>query len=136
MLDARNPSFDELVTNLLAATWKTQPPPGYKGAIQLTVNSVVLDQLMTLAGDDRASAQVRGVAALKLDELKNWMATQGPSAKDYVARAQLFFAKSQIDRFQRNPAEMHLTTPAPPRTAIRSAPTAGSELPKSLALSR
>ncbi|MGO9402043.1 MAG: zinc-dependent metalloprotease [Terriglobales bacterium] len=114
VLDARNPSFDELVTDLLAATWKTQPPPGYKGAIQLTVNSVVLDQLMTLAGDDRASAQVRGVAALKLDELKNWMATQGPSAKDYVARAQLFFAKSQIDRFQRNPAEMHLTTPAPP----------------------
>jgi hypothetical protein len=29
-------------------------------------------------------------------------------------RAQLFFAKSQIERFQRNPAEMHLTTPAPP----------------------
>jgi len=113
-LDAGNPSFDELVDDLLAATWKTQPSSGYKGAIQRTVNSVVLDQLMTLAGDDRASAQVRGVAALKLDELKKWISTQAPSAKDYAVQAQLFFAKSQIDRFQRYPAEIHLTTPAPP----------------------
>jgi len=87
---------------------------------------------MTLAGDDRASAQVRGVAALKLDELKKWISMQAPSAKDYAVQAQLFFAKSQIDRFQRNPAEIHLTTPAPPRTAIRSAQTAGSELATSL----
>ena len=113
-LDAGNPSFDELVADLLTATWKTQPSSGYKGAIQRTVNSVVLDQLMTLAGDDRASAQVRGVAALKLDELKKWISMQAPSAKDYAVQAQLFFAKSQIDRFQRNPAEIHLTTPAPP----------------------
>jgi hypothetical protein len=69
---------------------------------------------MALAGDDHASAQIRGVAALKLDELKKWIATQAPTAKDEAVRAQLFFAKSQIDRFQRNPAEVHLTPPAPP----------------------
>ena len=121
-LDAANPSFDELVADLLAATWKTQSSSenksgsegGYKGAIQRTVNAVVLDHLMTLAADDRASAQVRGVASLKLDELKKWIATQAPSMKDEAVRAQFFFAKSQIDRFQRNPAEIHLTTPAPP----------------------
>ena len=113
-LDAGNPSFDELLTSLLAATWKTQPSAGYKGAIQRTVNAVILDHLMTLAGDERASAQVRGVAALKLDELRKWIATQTPSAKDDAVRAQLFFATSQIDRFQKNPAEIHLTLPAPP----------------------
>jgi hypothetical protein len=113
-LDASNPSFDELVAGLLAATWKTQPSTGYKGAIQRTVNSVVLDHLMALAGDDHASAQVRGVASIKLDDLKKWIATQAPTAKDEAVRTQLFFAKSQIDRFQRNPAEVHLTTPPPP----------------------
>jgi uncharacterized protein DUF4953/uncharacterized protein DUF5117 len=112
--DAGNPSFDELVADLLAATWKAQPVSGYNGAIQRTVNSVMLDHLMTLANDDHASAQVRAVAALKLNELKKWIVAQAPSAKDDAMRAQLFFAESQIDRFQKNPAEVHLTAPAAP----------------------
>jgi len=114
-LDAGNPGFDELVSDLLAATWKSSgDKSGYKGAIQRTVNSVVLDHLMTLAADDQASAQVRGIAALKLDELKKWIRTQAPSARDESVRAQFFFAASQIDHFQRNPAEIHLTAPASP----------------------
>jgi hypothetical protein len=113
-LDAGNPGFAELVDDLLNATWKTPPASGYKGAIQSTVDSVVLDHLMALASDDRASAEVRGVASLKLDELKKWIGTQSPLPKYEGMRAQFFFAQSQIDRFQRNPAEIHLTTPAPP----------------------
>ncbi len=114
-LDPVNPSFNELLDDLLATTWKGQPSTGinggYNNAIQRTVNSVVLDRLMTLAGDEHASPQVRGVASLKLDELKKWIATQSPSAKDEAVRAQLFFAAGQIERFQRNPAEVHLTAP-------------------------
>ncbi len=114
-LDASNPGFDELVTDLIAVTWKAQPSSGgYKSAIQRTVDSVVLDQLMSLAADDHASAQVRGIASLKLDELKKWIAMQAPPTKDDAMRAQFFFAASQIDRFQKNPAETHLTTPVPP----------------------
>jgi hypothetical protein len=115
-LDAGNPSFDELLTDLLAVTWKAESSAsaGYKGAIQRTVNAVVLDHLLMLAGDERASAEVRAAASLKLDELKKWIATRTPSAKDEAARAQLFFAANQIDRFQKTPAEIHLTTPAPP----------------------
>jgi Met-zincin/Domain of unknown function (DUF5117) len=113
-LDASNPSFEELVADLLAATWKIQPSSGYKGATQRTVNAVVLDRLMTLAEDDRASAEVRGVASLKLEELRKWIATQAPLAKDDAVRAQLYFAKSQIDRFQRNPAELKIAAPASP----------------------
>src|SRR6202041_3131189 len=76
-LDASNPSFDELVGDLLAVTWRRPPTSGdmggYKSAIQRTVDSVVLDHLMALATDERASVQVRGVASLKLDELKKWI---------------------------------------------------------------
>ena len=113
-LDAGNPGFAELVDDLLNATWKTPPASGYKGAIQRTVNSVVLDQLMALASDDRASAEVRGVASLKLDELKKWIGKQSSLPKYEAMRAQFFFAESQIDHFQKDPAEIHLTTPAPP----------------------
>jgi hypothetical protein len=69
---------------------------------------------MTLAGDEHASDQVRAIASLKLDELKKWIATQATSAKDESVRAQFFFATIQIGRFQKNPAEIHPTTPATP----------------------
>jgi hypothetical protein len=109
--DSTNPDFTELVDDLLAATWKAQSS-GYAGAVQRTVDSVVLDHLMALAADDRASAQVRGVASLKLDELKKWIGEQASSATDENSRAQFFFAGSQIDRFQKNPSDLHLPPPA------------------------
>ena len=109
--DSTNPDFTELVDDLLAATWKAQSS-GYAGAVQRTVDSVVLDHLMALAADDRASAQVRGVASLKVDELKKWIGEQASSATDENSRAQFFFAGSQIDRFQKNPSDLHLPPPA------------------------
>ena len=58
--DANNPGFDELLNDVLAATWKAPPAPGYNGAIQRTVNAVVLSRLMSLAADEHASSQVQG----------------------------------------------------------------------------
>ncbi|HTS12601.1 MAG TPA: zinc-dependent metalloprotease [Candidatus Limnocylindrales bacterium] len=113
-LDSANPDFAELVDDLLNATWKAQPAAGYDGAVQRTVDSVVLDHLMNLAADEHASAAVRAVAALKLDELRKWIATQAPLPKFQGMRAQFFFAQSEIEHFQKNPEEVHLTTPAPP----------------------
>ncbi len=76
------------------------------------VNAVVLNHLIALASDEHASAQVRATVSLKLDELKKWMTTQSAAAKDEGARAQFFFAASLIERFEKNPAEGHLTAPA------------------------
>lgn len=113
-LNSQNPDFAGLVDDLLAATWKAPSSSGYDGAIQRTVNSVVLDHLMVLAADEHASAAVRGVASIKLDELKKWIAAQSSGAKDENVRAQFFFAESQIDHFEKNPGEVHVTTPAMP----------------------
>jgi hypothetical protein len=112
--DAGNPGFDELLDEVLAATWKTPRTPGYNGAIQRTVNAVVLNHLMSLAADEHASSQVRAVTLLKLDELKKWLGSQEVLLKDAPTRAEFFFAKNQIDHFEKNPAEVHMTTPAAP----------------------
>ncbi|HEY6349409.1 MAG TPA: zinc-dependent metalloprotease [Candidatus Angelobacter sp.] len=112
--DANNPGFDELLEELFAATWKARPMPGYSGAIQRTVNAVVLSHLMTLAADQHASSQVRAISLLKLDELKKWIAPRQALVKDAPTRAQFFFAANQIDRFEKNPAEVHVTVPEPP----------------------
>jgi hypothetical protein len=112
--DAGNPGFDELLDDVLATTWKAQSSPGYNGAIQRTVNAVVLSHLMSLAADEHASSQVRAMALLKLDELKKWLASQENLLKDVPTRAEFFFAKNQIDHFEKNPAEVHVTSPATP----------------------
>ena len=112
--DANNPGFDELLDEVMAATWKAPAAPGYNGAIQRTVNAVVLSHLMSLAADEHASSQVRAVALLKLDELKKWLASQENLLKDVPTRAAFFFAKNQIDHFEKNPAEAHVTAPATP----------------------
>lgn len=112
--DANNPGFDELLDEVLTTTWKAAPAAGYNGAIQRTVNTVVLSRLMSLAADEHASSGVRAVALLKLDELKKWLASQENLLKDVPTRAEFFFARNQIDHFEKNPAEVHVTAPAAP----------------------
>jgi hypothetical protein len=112
--DAVNPGFNELLDEVLAATWKVQPAAGYSGAIQRTVNAVVLSHLISLAADEHAASQVRALAMLKLDELKKWLTSQQAVAKDAQTRAELLFAKNQIDYFEKNPTTVHVTAPAPP----------------------
>jgi len=112
--DANHPGFDELLEEVIAATWKAQHSSGYSGAIQRTVNLVVLSHLIKLAADEHAPGQVRGLALLKLDELKRWLVSQENQLKDTPTRAEFFFAKSLIDQFEKNPAQVHVTATAPP----------------------
>lgn len=112
--EANYPDLAELVDDLLTATWKAQPQNGYDGAVQRTVDSVVLDHLMALAADDHAASETRAIASLKLDELKNWLAAQSKSNTNESRRAQFFFAAQEIERFEKNPATLHLTLPVPP----------------------
>ena len=73
---------------------------------------------MSLAADEHASSQVRAVALLKLDELKKWLGSQENLLKDVPTRAEFFYARNQIDHFEKNPVEVHVTAPATPPPAI------------------
>jgi hypothetical protein len=112
--NSENPGFDELVDDVFSATWKAPTVSGYSGAIQRTVNSVVLAHLMMLAGDEAEPDQVRGIALFKIDELKKWLSSQDDSQKDPATRAEFFFAQNQIARFEENPAHIRGAAPAPP----------------------
>ena len=113
--DSRYPGFAELVDDLVNSTWKAQPKAGYDTAIQRTVDSVVLEHLLALASDTHAGEQPRATALLKLDELKSWAAAQAKLATDEGRRAELLFARIEIDQFERNPNSAPKATPeAPP----------------------
>jgi len=114
--DSRNPGLAEVIDRILAATWKAPAATGYAGEIQHSVDSIILLDLMSLASGERASNQVRAIASLKLDQLKNWLATQNRlGVVDENQRAFLFYSIEQIKRFQEDPKKVNLTAPqAPP----------------------
>ena len=78
------------------------------------MNAVVLNELMALAANDRASNTVRAITELKLDELKEWAQTQSGSARYQNQRAFLLYTANQIKRFQDDPKKMNLTRPNDP----------------------
>jgi uncharacterized protein DUF4953 len=112
---ADDPGFSELVDDLFAATWKAPKAAGYDGAVQQTVDSAVLNHLLSLAADAKAPTQVRAMASLKLDELKGYLASQLKMTNTHESRrAQFFFAEQQIEQFEKNPVTFKPPMPSPP----------------------
>jgi hypothetical protein len=113
--DARNPSLNEVIDKILAATWKAPVATGYAGEIQHNVNAIILSDLMSLAANERASNQVRAVASWKVEQLKSWLMVQRRATADENQRAFLYYTLEQIKRFQDDPKKVNLTPPqAPP----------------------
>jgi len=113
--DPHNPGLIEVVDRILNNTWRAPLATGYAGEIQHVVNMIILNDLMALAANERASNQVRAIADQKLDALKTWIGTQRTLVADENQRAFLFYAAEQIKRFQEDPKKLNLTRPeAPP----------------------
>jgi hypothetical protein len=112
--DAENPGLEEIVDAIMTGTWKEQHGSGYRAEIARMIDRVVLYDLMALSANERASDQVRAIAALKLEELRTWLTTAQSSARDEEERAHLFFAASQIIQFQKDPKISNVAPPAEP----------------------
>jgi hypothetical protein len=108
------PAFTEVVDQLISFTWKSSQASSYRAEIQRVVDNVVLYHLMKLAANEEAAAQVRSVAYLKLDELKDWLSQQAKSMADEDQKAHYLYAASQIKLFQDNPDKVKLTVPLNP----------------------
>ena len=112
--NAENPGLEQVLDSILAATWKQQHGSGYQAEIAREVDRVALYDLMALSANERASDQVRAIAALKLEELRTWLTATQSSARDEEERAHLFLAASQIVQFQKDPKQINIAPPAEP----------------------
>jgi len=112
--NAENPGLEEVLEDILAATWKQQHGSAYTAEIARAIDRVVLYDLMALSANERASDEVRAIAALKLEELRTWLTAIQRSARDEEERAHLFLAVSQIVQFQKDPRQIRVTPPAEP----------------------
>jgi hypothetical protein len=116
--DERYPGFGEILDQLITFTWKSPYKSGKFEEIQRVVNSVVLYNMMSLVAYEDAAPQVRALAFMKLEGLKNWLKRQLNTVKDgrYLLtdsdqRAHFLYAVGKIELFQKDPSK--ITIPAP-----------------------
>jgi hypothetical protein len=112
--DKTNPSLEEVFDAVLAATWKAPQGSGYAAKLAKVVDDVVLYDLMALAANDKASDEVRAVAALKVHSVKEWLNLPRGSRQDISDQAYVFFVSRQIEQFEKDPKRLDLTPPAEP----------------------
>ncbi len=96
--DATQPTLEEVIDKVLAATVKATPTTGLQREVQYAVNQVVMTHLMGLAANDAAPARVRDVATAKLAALNRPGFEQG----------------RLISKFLENPKEFKLAKPLEP----------------------
>ena len=103
--DARMPSLESVMDRLIAGTFKSGSKTGYEGAVQITVNNVLLNNMLELAVSKDASTQVKGIASLEVSKLKVWIEAKIKLTVDEEWKAHYLFALKQINSFQDDPEE-------------------------------
>ncbi|MCW9706887.1 zinc-dependent metalloprotease [Aliifodinibius sp. 1BSP15-2V2] len=107
--------LSDLLGQLLDVTWQAPAQSGYRGAIQNTVNHLVLYHMMELASDREASSQVRAITNLKLEELRQWMKKEAEKQGLSEQReAALFYGYRMLQLFKDKGKVMEPSTPLPP----------------------
>src|SRR5256884_740467 len=89
---ANYPPLGDLFDKILTETLRAPVRSGYEGEIQRTVNAVVLNELMSLAANERASNEVRAIAEFRLEILRNWLRQQVDLTRDENEKAFLLYA--------------------------------------------
>jgi len=101
-----------VIDKLIAATWKAQAAAGLAAQVQRATDAVLLYDLMALAANESAPAQVRAIAGQKLEQLQGWcnQLVPDPSLAAFYA-----YSAAQIKRFQTNSKDIGVPRPpAPP----------------------
>ncbi|MBO0720756.1 MAG: zinc-dependent metalloprotease, partial [Blastocatellia bacterium] len=114
--NAANPDFKEALDAIIAATWKASAEQNaYRLAIQRSVQSLTVQRLMELAGNDAASPLVRAEATAALRNLnENLKSTAGSDAHRRATQ-------EDIQRFLNRPDAVRPATrplPEPPGDPI------------------
>jgi hypothetical protein len=101
--DNKQLGFAELLDKVITQSWKVGSTSQEAAAVQRTVADVVLQQLIALASNEKASAEVRAIAGLKLHELGQWASRPPSPNSSENDRAHLFAAVNFIRDFEQHP---------------------------------
>jgi hypothetical protein len=120
-LDAQQPSLESIIDKMITKTFKAPAEQGgYKAQLQMTVNHTLLNNLISLAINTKASPQARAIALLKIDQLKMWLANKTKITVAESWKAHYAFELASINAFAEDPKkyESENAVQAPPGQPI------------------
>jgi hypothetical protein len=112
--DQQQPSLESMIDKLISATYKAGTFTGYKGAVQMTVNDVVLRNLFKLALNEEAPGTVKSAVNFKIEQLKIMLTGLSNTTSDQQWKAHYRYAVSLIKQLEDSPAEFKQENPLPP----------------------
>jgi len=121
--NSNNLGLAEMIDEVINASWKAEVKNGYGGAVQRTVNFVVLYNFIQLAMDDDASTQLRAVANQKLVELHDFLNSKAEQTDDAQWKATFNYGAKMINDYFEHPERIKDITPPlspPPGSPIGS----------------
>ncbi|MBY0432698.1 MAG: zinc-dependent metalloprotease [Cyclobacteriaceae bacterium] len=118
--DARLPALESVIDRLLSATVKANPKNGYEGAVQMSIDHALFNNLASLALDKDASAPTKAITMMKLTQLKSWLSTKATVTADEEWKAFYTYLSSQAEKLADDPDEFKQENllPAPPGQPI------------------
>lgn len=117
--DARLPSLESIIDRLLSTSIRANPKNGYEGAVQMSIDNAMFTSLAKLAFSKDASAPVKAIAALKLQQIKAWLITRTATSEEEW-KAFYSYLAAQIGTMETNPEQFksEMLLPAPPGMPI------------------
>ncbi len=100
--DPRLPSLENVMDKAIAFTFKANVKPGYEGAVQMTVNNVLLENMFSLSTHNDASVLVKSIAWLEIEKLKTWLSAKVKTTVDEDWKAHYSYALQQIASLAEN----------------------------------
>ena len=118
--NSKLPGLENVIDRIITATFKAPAKPGFEGVIQMSTADVLFTNLAKLAMSKNASAEVRAITFLKLDQLKTWLRTKNNT--DEAWRAHDNYLVNQISALQEHPDDykLELILSPPPGMPIGS----------------
>jgi hypothetical protein len=105
------PGLLEVLERLIESTWK-QPTKGRLDAqVQCVVDRVILDEMMRLCIDSRASRQARAIVWQELTDLETWLVKQIRREKDEDRHAHFTHTQAILKRFLAEADDIELPHP-------------------------
>jgi hypothetical protein len=112
--DARLPSLEATIDKLVSVSFKAPVKPGYEGAVQMSINNALFNNLSKLAVSKSASAATKGIAMLKLTQLQVWLTQRITTTPDEEWKGFYGFVSSSIKALLEDPGDFTQEPMMPP----------------------
>ena len=120
--DQSQPSLEMVLDKIISQAFRSAPQKGHDGNIQMSSATAALMNLAKLSVHPDATAQVKAITMMKLDQLKASLTRPNNFQPDESWRAFNVWCASVIDRLKSEPDEFKSAPalPAPPGQPIGS----------------